>query len=715
MSAIVPELDLAPSVTSRVVTIDVIDMQEGAPAGGSVDFILAADLHVPADDKIIQAGSVTVTLNAAGHGEVRLPTYDPDVRPDGWGILVKKSWAPHPYLIRVPAGDVTPISLADIEPVQEADQSTVQWLLTGAAVEVVEGAAWNITVDVSGGIAKFKFTVPPAAVPWYRGLWSGGGDMDEWRTSMRGAWEVRDASGYARPANFPPNVPANVPSIVVVDATAGGHTVQTVYPTGTGQAVWFRTSKVFTGTGATAWNDWRRVDSGIRPRLSNGTDLNTLRLQAHEGLYSITATQAATLTNVPHSAAAGSLVVTASLDGVATQTFYDLSEGRTRLWWRMINNAAQFTWAPWTVVVGGGPSPGPGEKVTAPLALTVGGGPTSTTVAAAMNARLPIRPSITIRRWRVHLRNYNYRDAQAYPGALSLAGIVVGPAALDADGRPTGAFAAAPTQVSGAGTTPAAATEYVTPWSDVELTAGTDYLVGYAYTAAVDQQTYLAVGGGWRNGTPDDLAVLAPTLTREQYMPLDVWVEAEFDPGTEVVAYFGDSLTVGVGADLPVYDSFPWRLARIRNHVPVIYGASGSTMNLWTNPSAGQLTRWAGFTKPSRLYWAMGSNDVFQPVDIATLRARFAAAWPVVTGATSRNVVLTTILPRLDAGAAAEAVRQQWNNLLVDELPGGAQMCIDTAAVLTDESGAVLDPRWRATPTNIHLSKQGYARLASTL
>lgn len=545
----------------------------------------------------------------------------------------------------------------------------------------------------------------------YRGLWAGAGDMDEWRTAMRGTWEVRDATGYARPTNFPPNVAATVPSLVSIDTTAGGHTIQTVYPTGNGMSVWWRTSKTFSGTGLAAWNEWKRVDSQLRPRLANGTNLDTLRLQASEGLYSITQTQGPTLTGLPHAAAFGSLSVQPSLDGVATQTMWDLSESKARVWWRMVNNASTFTWSTWVLLSASGAE----TVVTAPLALTAGGGPTPTLTADIVHGRLPVRPPVTIRRWRAHLRNYNYRDAQAYAGALSFTGLVVGPAALDAQGRPTGAFASAPTQVMGAAVSPSNAAELATPWTSIELVVGQDYLVAYAYTGATGQVSYLATGGGWLGSDSSTLAALAPTLVKQQYMPLDVWLEVECDPGTPVVAYFGDSLTIGVAADLPMYDSYPMRHAQAHGHLPVVYGASGSAMNLWTNAGSGQITRWAGFTKPDRLYWSMGSNDIFQPVDIATLRARFAAAWPVITGATSRNVILTTILPRLNAAAAAEAVRKEWNAILTDELPGGAVMTVDAAASVTASDAGTLDTRWRADAGNLHMSKQGYAKFASTL
>lgn len=553
-----------------------------------------------------------------------------------------------------------------------------------------------------------------AALP-YRGLWAGGGDMDEWRADMRGTWEVRDATGYARPANFPPNVPASVTALVSVDTSAGGHTVQTVKPTGNGQALWFRVSKNYTGAGPANWSDWRRADSTLRPRLADGTNIDTLRLQAHEGTVSITATQAKTLTGLPEDGAFGSLTVQPSYDGLASQFMHQLTAGggETRLWWRMVNHATVFSWGRWQLLT---PAPAEDQEpdVRVPFILTTGGGPTSTTTQTAVHARLPINLPARAREWRAHFRNYNYRDAQAYAGSLSLQGVAIGAAELDAGHRPTGQWSGTPEMVMPAGATPANAAVFTTPWITSPLDAGRDYLLGYAYTGAAGQVSYLGVGGGWLGTNPAGLLTDDRTLTQQKYMPLDVWLEIKTDAGTEVIAYLGDSLTAGVSADLPVYDSYPLRHARANGHMPIIYADSGSALPLWTNPNSGHFTRWAGMTKPSRLYWSIGSNDIFQPVDIPTMRARFAAALPAVTAATSKNIILTTILPRLAADAPAEAVRKEWNRVLEDELPGNALMCIDAAAGLTDADGT-LSPRWRAAPTDIHLNKQGYARFAAAL
>lgn len=168
-SEIIPSLDLAPSVPSRVVSVAAADITKGTPlAGETVTFRLRGDLRVPADGTIISAGSVTLELDEDGQGRVRLPCYTTHTRADStdgeWFIEVGKSWVSQRDLIRIPSGSST-IALAAIEPVREVPlHMAPSWLVTGAGVEIVQGAQWNATVTVTGGVARFVFTVPPAAV-----------------------------------------------------------------------------------------------------------------------------------------------------------------------------------------------------------------------------------------------------------------------------------------------------------------------------------------------------------------------------------------------------------------------------------------------------------------------------------------------------------------------------------------------------------------------
>ena len=107
--------DLATGVQSRVVTITAVEFAEDAPKAGTITFTLLCDLRHAESGVIIAAGSRTVQL-IDGEASLRLFTDSPgltDGARDRWALLVKPSWMPHPYPIRVPVG-TSPISLAAI-------------------------------------------------------------------------------------------------------------------------------------------------------------------------------------------------------------------------------------------------------------------------------------------------------------------------------------------------------------------------------------------------------------------------------------------------------------------------------------------------------------------------------------------------------------------------------------------------------------------------
>ena len=258
MADLVPAADLVPSLPSRVVTIDVVAATEGEQASGTVTFTLLGDIHVSADRKIVKAEPVPVEL-ASGEGSIRLPVYDGST--GDWAIAVKKSWAPYEYLVRVPAGQSS-IDLSQIQPLTQAPAG-VAAVLTAAGVEIVEGAQWGATVTSSGGVATFRFTVPPGAVAWSKGDLASNADLNSVVTP--GAYGV----GSLDITNRPPEDRYGVLD-VALQATA---VVQT-YTTTSGAMVFVRRGS----TSGTNWQAWARVDAGKVDRgiLAADTDLDAV-------------------------------------------------------------------------------------------------------------------------------------------------------------------------------------------------------------------------------------------------------------------------------------------------------------------------------------------------------------------------------------------------------------------------------------------------------
>lgn len=251
-SIVVPGLDLAPSVPSRIVTVDVIDMTEGLPAAGAkIDFILPQDLHARSDGKVLKAGTTTLELDANGHGEIRVPAYSDATRPDDWVILVKKSWAPHAYPIRVPAG-ATKISLASLEPPVEVNDQMAQYLLTDASATIAEGAQWGVNVQTQGNIANFAFTAPPGGSPGQFALLNASSDINQ---LSDGQYRV-PSSTVAEALALPPLTIGGI----LTQATTGSIVVQD-WVTGAipGQERRYRRRR------NPAWNDWVET-TPLRPQ-----------------------------------------------------------------------------------------------------------------------------------------------------------------------------------------------------------------------------------------------------------------------------------------------------------------------------------------------------------------------------------------------------------------------------------------------------------------
>lgn len=356
------------------------------------------------------------------------------------------------------------------------------------------------------------------------------------------------------------------------------------------------------------------------------------------------------------------------------------------------------------------------------VALTAGQGP-DTRVATDVGHALPMSLGVRVPRWRVHFRNTNDRVNGTISGALNVVGVSVGRMVRTADGLPSQNFEPGTGKViQFATTTPASGSELVTDWvEDYPLEPHTDYVLRYGFTGVAGQQVQYLQGGGWSitNGSASvHSASVEATQVKES--PLDVWVEVEVPQDTPVWAYYGDSLTVGRSAALPVFDGWPAKHARAHGAIPTLYAHSGSVMSEWTDPLARRVVKYVTglylIDRADRLYWSMGSNDIFAgAATVQQMRDRLAAAWPVITSVTSTNVIFTTILPRHDPAHPQETVRQEWNRILQDELPMGALMTLDAAAAIAAPSGDRLDTRWSASTTDIHLNTAGYARFAAAV
>lgn len=279
-----------------------------------------------------------------------------------------------------------------------------------------------------------------------------------------------------------------------------------------------------------------------------------------------------------------------------------------------------------------------------PLALTVGGSDAAGATSGIM--RMPVRFGTRINRWRIHFRNNNPRfGADGSP--VSIAQVFLGPATA-------GAFAATPTLIASARTTAT-----VTPWQNSPIEADTEYALSYSFSTA--GTTNRVVGGGWSSShVSSTSATLAPVTS----MPLDAWIEAEIEPDVPVIAVFGDSLASGVGASLPVYESWLSIYCRNIGALPVHYSASGDTMAGWSDPLSYKWARWQHLSRPDAAFHAMGSNDAFGGATLAEMQARRATTMQILSDLATPVIASATILPRSGVSGATEDTRRAYNTWL---------------------------------------------------
>lgn len=276
----------------------------------------------------------------------------------------------------------------------------------------------------------------------------------------------------------------------------------------------------------------------------------------------------------------------------------------------------------------------PGIRTRSRRALAVLSTPFNLTFNnAEMTFRLPFAVPIGTRQWRLRIRNINaLSDIPQLNGATFVASYL-GEQAIDANGDPTGGFAAAPAQALPGFTMAADGAEIVSGWvttPSLQFTANRSYLLSMAYTA----------GGTINWGTNRcwfAASVGAAALVNQQSgsgftsfyaAPFDVRIEYDTVLGDNlIVAVIGDSTTQGCGSNVgsPIAAERRWPeqwAARTGN--PTANGAvSSATMVTYGTTTAWILQR----LLPSLITYdviiaSMGVNDI--GAGLATFKTRHA-------------------------------------------------------------------------------------------
>lgn len=330
-SVIVPPVDLAPGMPSRVVTISATDVTEGGQslAGQMVRFALSDTLDVTSGGDVIAKTQAEVVLDADGNGSIRLPVYSDGVKtwcgdPD-WVILVTATWGSQ-KAIRVPAG-TSSIALSSLSPVRPLRGREKQWAVTGAGITVVEGSQWGASVQLVGGVLSFVITVPPGGTAYYRGV-VGTALLDT----------VTGTGVYAQPfaanATTARGYPIQASGILTVTTEAASGTTWQVWDADSGRGRWKRAR--ISG----AWSAWERTDSTFQNRgLLGSRDLDGV---IEDGVWhQIYSSGATTAVNYPVDTS-GVLTVSTAGDRVYQRYSADADRGE----FRRVQTAG--VWGAWT-------------------------------------------------------------------------------------------------------------------------------------------------------------------------------------------------------------------------------------------------------------------------------------------------------------------------------------------------------------------------------
>lgn len=545
---------------------------------------------------------------------------------------------------------------------------------------------WDLIANIRGtqGIPG------PAGPAWPKGRLAA---STNWQTLTDGAypiWTFADASSMT------PALPE-----------LGGGELE-VYTIGSAKHVrWSVTGGAINGiyrnsyNGAT-WAGWKRMDrdpmdAWIMTRLPTGQDANTLDVAGYFGVW--TSADAATMTNLPPGMTSGLIKV----ERMGNQVFREAKDFAGLSKWEQYS-VAGGTQGAWRRTDAGAISipkengPGSGFKVL-PLCVTLPSTGTKTVVTARRDRHMMVWYA-PIFRWKIHVRNYDYRLNQSLPGTVSFNGVAFGE--HDTTGAPTYAFKTAPSVLATAFTAVDGA-EWVSGWINQPLEAGKEYLLSLGYTAAAGQEFFVQVGtvGADTNAASFD-AIAAPVGTGAAL--LDVWIEAETYATTPSFAVLDDSTGSGVGAALTVRDSWPSKLAKRLKALPVHYTASGDSYNAYSNTTWGKWTRWQGLDKPDCLIAGLGNNDLFQGADLATMKTRVGAVIPALKAITSMTLYWATVFPRTSVTGAQETERRAFNAWL-RTLPHGARDCFELAAAISSDDETI-NPAFDAD--TVHLNAAGY-------
>lgn len=369
----------------------------------------------------------------------------------------------------------------------------------------------------------------------------------------------------------------------------------------------------------------------------------------------------------------------------------------------------------------------PAERIV-PLHLTRPMSTAMSETATSRSVRVPFRVPSRTHRWRVIVRNANYRANTINPGAVTILMVGVGHAAKSPAGLLTGAFGPSSEAFPNgfrssryqAVIPNMGETEWSSEWFKNTLHPQEDYLLTYGYRTD-GNIVHRGIGGGWwTTGAPLNAGLRHdPSAVRTKRLPLDVRIEVSIDDAVPVRVVLGDSIAAGSSSTLPIYEAPSLLAARMgATHWPVLHTFGGATLTEWVG----------GWGSPNSMKWldvnryrpqqqaviALGSNDIHAGKNLSSIKASYLQLIEHARNRISTDILACTVTPRRSWAqheTTKETTRRALNAWLA-ELPDGLTACIDTAGAVTAPTSNSHPRADVVAPDGIHFNSRGSSHLA---
>lgn len=339
--------------------------------------------------------------------------------------------------------------------------------------------------------------------------------------------------------------------------------------------------------------------------------------------------------------------------------------------------------------------------------------------------RIPVQLPVTTKRWRVVIRNINYRTSRAHPGRVKFHSVAVGGVGRNQQGRltpqfvPTKEFAEGLQIIASEVDVANLGVGWTSDWQSIKLIRGVDYLVSYGYTTG-GQNVQRNIGSGWQTtGSPEHATRLHDelvTYTRRQ--PFDVRIEYETSAASDIV--FGDSIATGSNSTFPVFEA-PLAIANRANaratRLSAFGGAGFAEFAVAEWGRSADSPKWQEITSygsADRAFIALGNNDISAGAGLEALQERTRKMIELIQERVSEHIVVCTVTPRSAwVNTQKECVRSEFNDWLL-ALPDGVTAVAETAAAVQGSDGHT--PRDDLyIGDGVHFNSEGAAALAEAM